>query len=83
VRAAIRERIAAIPGVQSADIFDDARARWLAGLCPCCGHDADVPDVDGQEPEVIGDGVMICGRCIRNRHLDGGVGDALLLAVLP
>jgi hypothetical protein len=48
--------------------FADARARWLAGLCPCCGGEV-CEHHDGTEPAPIAEGVMICGRCIANYHL--------------
>lgn len=41
--------------------------RWAEGACPCCGGDLE-PDVDGQAPAPIGEGVQMCGRCIANRH---------------
>jgi hypothetical protein len=85
MRPEIRERIAAIVGEDCAGDYENARRLWLAGRCPCCGTEADEPDVDGTEPELIGEGVLMCGRCIRNRHMDypPGSGEALLLAVLP
>ena len=44
--------------------FEDAYAYWVRGLCPCCGAGLDWYD----EPEAIGEGVMLSGRCIENRH---------------
>jgi hypothetical protein len=66
--------------------FADARPRWLAGLCPCCGGDIcewEWRD-DIWEPKAIGEGVMICGRCVGNDHMapDGFV-ELLLASLLP
>ena len=67
--------------------FEDARPRWLAGLCPCCGSDIcewEWNDVT-TEPEAIAEGVMICGRCIANDHLNAADGftQALLASLVP
>jgi hypothetical protein len=45
--------------------FEDAYARWAAGRCPCCGAALDWWTTP---PEAIGEGVMLCGRCIENKH---------------
>jgi hypothetical protein len=65
------------------DDFSDARPRWLAGLCPCCGMPADLEHVDGTEAEAIAEGVIICGRCVANRHMDGPVRSLMVAALLP
>lgn len=80
--AAMAPVLAAMPHADAAD-FDGARSRWLAGKCPCCGSDALEPDADGTEPEPVAEGVIICGRCIANRHLDDGVRELILAALLP
>ncbi len=44
----------------------DTYRRWAAGLCPCCGAELDWwRDI---EPQAIGEGVMVCGRCVDNEH---------------
>jgi hypothetical protein len=64
--------------------FDGARSRWLAGLCPCCGSEVCEYYYDGTMPEAIGEGVMICGQCIANRHvIDPEFRAAMLAAILP
>ena len=80
--AAMEPLLAGFPHAVAAD-FGDARRRWLAGDCPCCGMDAGWPDVDGTEPEPIAEGVLICGRCIRNGHPDPPVRALMLAALLP
>lgn len=62
--------------------FADARPRWLAGLCPCCGWPGDEA-ADGTASEPIGEGVLICGSCVARGHLDPPVPEAILLALLP
>jgi hypothetical protein len=67
--------------------FAGCRAYWLAGLCPCCGGELDdwvslAGDV--VDPEAIGEGVMLCGRCTGNEHAaDPEFRDAMLAAILP
>lgn len=41
------------------------RARWLRGLCFCCGAALDWWTSD---PQPVAEGVMMCGRCIENGH---------------
>lgn len=50
--------------------FEGSRARWLRGLCPCCGGRLCEWEWRGEvhEPAPIGEGVMLCGRCIGNEH---------------
>lgn len=56
--------------------------RWAAGCCPCCGGELD-HDVDGQAPAPIGEGVMICGRCVANDHMQPpGLVAAILAAIV-
>jgi hypothetical protein len=65
------------------DDFSDARARWLAGKCPCCGMEIE-EWYDGTEPEALGEGVSICGRCVANQHMtDPDVLEAMLRSLLP
>jgi hypothetical protein len=59
----------------------DPRSRWLAGLCPCCGTDL-TEHVDGTQPEAIGEGVTICGRCVANDHMRDGFRELLLAALV-
>jgi acetyltransferase-like isoleucine patch superfamily enzyme len=47
--------------------FAAAYDRWAALLCPCCGV-AEFNDATDGPPAVIGEGVMICGRCVANEH---------------
>ena len=50
------------------------RELWQRGMCPCCG----MPGIfgwtgnDGEEfePAPIAEDVMICGRCVGNKHCD-------------
>jgi hypothetical protein len=57
--------------------FADAYARWAAGCCPCCGGGL------GESPEPIGEGVMLCGRCIENEHhLTAGEFVPMMLAAI-
>lgn len=53
-----------------ADFFSDAHARWAAGRCPCCASDMCEWEWNGEvaEPRAIGEGVMMCGRCVANNH---------------
>jgi hypothetical protein len=46
------------------------RRAWLAGRCPCCKSGLWEWEWDGvvTEPEVIAEGVTMCGRCIANEH---------------
>lgn len=65
--------------------YEDIRPRWLAGCCPCCAGCIDDWEWQGQvhDPEPIGEGVILCGRCIANRHhSDPPVNRLLLLAAL-
>lgn len=63
--------------------FADCRSRWLAGECPCCGGEI-CEHYDGTQPEPLGEGVMICGRCIANEHMaDPEFCGAMLGALLP
>lgn len=50
--------------------FSDSYARWADGKCPCCASEICDWEWDGQvyEPQAIGEGVMMCGRCIGNNH---------------
>jgi len=55
---------------------------WAAGVCPCCSSALDswpAPDGRTVEPAAIGEGVMLCGRCIGNRHHEDPPGFAGLL----
>lgn len=67
--------------------LEDVRTRWLAGLCPCCGAgicgwDHTYRD-ESFEPEAIGEGVVICGRCVGNQHLgDPEFRVAMLMAIV-
>lgn len=56
-----------MPMVLDPSDFESCRARWLAGLCPCCG--SGLNDWD-EEPSVVAEGVVMCGRCIKNQHYD-------------
>jgi len=69
--------------LEAAD-FADARPRWLAGRCPCCGGaiiEYEYRDVVTR-PRVIAEGVEICGRCVANDHLSPDGFTAMLLASL-
>lgn len=79
--AAMAPILGAYPMSHAAD-YGACRPRWLAGECPCCGMKP-YPDVDGTECEAIGEGVIICGRCVLNRHMDDGVKELILAALLP
>lgn len=49
----------------------ELRRRWMAGRCPCCGgglYSWPGPDGVEHQPEAIGEGVMMCGRCMGNEH---------------
>lgn len=43
---------------------------WAAGRCPCCGMALDEWWWKGEvtQPVAIGEGVIMCGRCIANEH---------------
>jgi hypothetical protein len=57
-------------------VFEKSRIRelWLLGRCPCCGGAI----IDWEQPgtgevvqsRLIAEIVMICGRCIANKHCD-------------
>jgi len=53
------------------DMAGDAARLYHAGRCPCCGSKlyewTDSRDVTYQ-PAQIGEGVLLCGRCIGNEH---------------
>ena len=53
--------------------------RWSDGVCPCCGGDID-EWIDGTQPQAIGEGVMICGRCIAYDHMSSA--DGFVVAML-
>jgi hypothetical protein len=59
--------------------------RWAAGRCPCCAGGIDEwEDSRGEVtgPEVIAEGVSVCGRCIANGHMNPeGFLEALLEAI--
>lgn len=40
---------------------------WSHGRCPCCGGEL-AESVNGVPCRAIGEGVMMCGRCIENEH---------------
>jgi hypothetical protein len=48
-------------------VNDETYRRWSDGWCPCCAGDID-EWIDGTQPQAIGEGVMLCGRCIANEH---------------
>ena len=54
--------------------------RWARGSCPCCGwNKMDAEGLNGTRAKAIGEGVLICGYCIENDHLEF---DALTVAIL-
>lgn len=58
------------------------RRSWELGRCPCCGG-ALCEYIDGTEPEAIGEGVMLCGRCVAmEHHWTPGLVPALLEAIV-
>lgn len=69
-----------IPGYDPVS-FTGTYRRWAAGLCPCCG--ARLTEwTDGTPPAAIGEGVMVCGRCVAMDHLSpDGFRDMLLDAI--
>lgn len=61
---------------------DTTYARWARGDCPCCSGPL-LESVDGTECAAIGEGVMICGRCIEHEHHhNDGLPEVLLAAIL-
>ena len=49
------------------------RDAYLAGKCPCCGSSLIEWNDNNRNtycPAPIAEGVMICGRCVGNRHCD-------------
>ena len=56
--------------------------RWAAGCCPCCGGSL-TGYIDGTEPEAIGEGVSVCGRCAAMQHVSAfpELGAAMLEAI--
>ena len=63
----------------------DARPRWEAGLCPCCGGELCAwpgPDGTDVQPAPIAEGVTMCGRCIGNHHNDPETTQILLKALV-
>lgn len=61
---------------EAADVY---RA-WAAGRCPCCGTPTLDNDKDAN-PQVIGDGVTICGWCVTREHDAGDVAPVLLTMI--
>ena len=60
------------------DFFEDAYTRWAEGLCPCCGHTWQYGNY-----KAIGEGVMICGTCVRDKHDEPAeFREGLLLSIL-
>lgn len=58
--------------------YSDARKRWLAGACPCCGVGV------GKDDVVIAEGVRLCVLCrMREHHLDREHVARILEALLP
>lgn len=49
------------------EMAETMRARWTAGLCPCCGMGL------GSGSLGVGEGVLICGWCVKEGHdkIDG------------
>jgi hypothetical protein len=85
-RAAMAPVLARLGDRYEAGWYDDTRARWLAGRCPCCAAELTEWEWLGvvTEPAAVAEGVTLCGRCIGQGH--EGPPDALLLllaALLP
>jgi hypothetical protein len=65
---------------------DETYRRWAAGRCPCCAAPLEEhEDRDGEvtQPQVIGEGVTICGRCSAEGHMEDpdGLQEDLLMAI--
>jgi len=61
--------------------FKGTYSRWVSGKCPCCG--SDLGEDEGTCPQTIAEGVVLCGRCIRQEHhLTAGVVEGILLALV-
>lgn len=55
--------------------------RWAAGDCPCCG--AGISSwIDGTAPQVVAEGVRLCGRCIANEHDEPAILTVILTALV-
>lgn len=72
--------------------FDSPRARWLRGVCPCCGdelvgYSRDLLSDGAVEvipTATIAEGVQVCGECVAQGHYtaEGDEFTPLLLAAL-
>ena len=61
-------------------LYENARRRWLAGECPCCGLDGGTNPKPGA---AIAEGVRLCEVCTRgNHHLDSEHVALLLAAIV-
>lgn len=71
---------------EKAEMAEDMRRLHRAGLCPCCGSEiGEWIDVNREvvEPQAIGEGVALCGRCIGNdHHTTFGLAEFILQALL-
>lgn len=52
---------------RSSAVIGETYRRWASLCCPCCGAELEAADPDRQ---AIGEGVVICGRCVLNDHLE-------------
>jgi hypothetical protein len=65
----------------------DTYRRWAAGACPCCagemGPSWSTSGGSGRTvpPRAIGEGVEICGECVKREHDDPLTADAILRAI--
>ena len=77
----VRREAAAQDGNRVSSDLDGTWERWRAGLCPCCGM-AVIEHCDGTMPQALGEGVLICGRCVANEHMRDGFGDLILASLV-
>lgn len=57
-----------VPAAMNEPDFSDAYRRWAEGRCPCCGNP--LGEIYDCEDKVIGEGVVMCGDCVRRGHAD-------------
>jgi hypothetical protein len=61
---------------ESLDGAHQVHARWVRGVCPCCGGEL------GEEPSAVAEQVWLCVQCIRREHDADDVLPGLLRALV-
>jgi hypothetical protein len=73
-------------GMTDLSDFAGTRERWLAGACPCCGGPICEHEYRNEvtDPQLVAEGVTLCGRCIANEHHEtDGFLELLVASLLP